>query len=445
MNDAPERTISRERTWVVLATLAAIVLLNIGLLGSDPWAFRPGSVAPAGPLAFLVRMADGQWNLGLLRSTAMLAGCGVAALAVANLFVHTWRRWVLVVASLAVVAMLIFPAVALQIGLRQSTRPWFFVNDSTYQIELAGQAIRDGRSPYGHDYTTSGLERFYSLDGSLSPDTRQRQVALRHFAYFPGTALLAAAWGVLPSPWSDYRVLVALLTLGLFGAALAFPGPLWARMALGSAAAGNPIVVRAAWFGTTDAATLLLLLLAFALALRRRPGWAGIALGAAVLTKQFALAAAPFVVVLLLVELGKRHAARALAFAAAVIVVGFFPFLLAGTVAVWEDTVRYGVGTYRIVGYGLSALLLRAHLIANRNAAYPFFPLVLGIWLPVTATLVWGQLRGRERWLAPFGFTVSIFLLLFLGRVFQVSYLAYPLIGLVACGLAAAETGTRTG
>ena len=56
-----------------------------------------------------------------------------------------------------------------------------------------------------------------------------------------------------------------------------------------------------------------------------------------------------------------------------------------------------------------------------------------------------GPASRRERWLAPFGFTVSIFLLLFLGRVFQVSYLAYPLIGLVACGLAAAETGTRTG
>lgn len=435
-------SIARAHAWIVLASLAAVVLLNAGTLGSDPWAFRPSALHPAGPLAFFVRLAHGRWDVGLMRSVAMLAGCGVAALAVATLFLRAWRGWVLATASCAVVAALVLPAVALQLGLRDSTQPWFFVNDSTYQIELAGQRVRDGHSPYAYDYTRSGLERFYSLDGTVSSGAQERQVALHHFAYFPGPALLAAAWGVLPSPWDDYRLLVALCTLGLLGAALVFPGPLWARLSLGIAAAANPIVARAAWFGTADAPTLLLLLLAFAFALRRRPGWSGLALGASILTKQFALVGVPFVLALLLVHAGRRATAQAALAAGAIVAAGFLPFLLMGPGDVWDDTVRYGAGTYPIVGYGLSALLLRAHVIANRNSAYPFFALVLAVWLPVTATLVWAQLRARELWLGAAGLTVSIFLLLFVGRVFQISYLAYPLVGLVLCGLlAAADTG----
>jgi hypothetical protein len=432
---SPRGRISREHTWIVLAALAAVVLLNIGSLGSDPWQFRPGPVRAHGSLAFLVRLAGGHWDLGLLRSIAVLAGCGVVVLAVATLFVRAWRSWVLVAAAFAVAAALIVPAVALQIGLRESTHPWFFVNDSTYQIELAGSLTRHGHSPYGHDYSTSGLERFYSLEGTVKPGTVKREVALHHFAYFPGAALAAAAWGVLPAPLDDYRVLVALATIALLAAALAFPGPLWARLALGTLAAANPIVVRAAWFGTADAPTLVLVLLAFALALRRRGGWSGVALGLAVLTKQFAIAAVPFLLATLLVRWGRREGLRAVAAAAVVLVVGFLPFLVADPGAVWSDTVRYGAGTYRIIGYGLSALLLRAHVLSDRNGAYPFFALAILVWLPLTALLVWNQVRSRAVWAGAVGYTISVFVLLFLGRVFQTSYLAYPFTGLVLTGL----------
>jgi hypothetical protein len=432
------RPVSRRHAWIVLGSLAAVVLLDVGTLGSDPWLFRPGTVEPRGPLAFLVRMADERWDVGLLRSVAMLAGLGVVGLAVAALVVRTWRAWVLTAAALAVAAALVVPAVALQLGLRQSTQPWFFVNDSTYQIELAGQRIRDGGSPYGHDYGSSGLERFYSLDGTVPAGTAERQVALQHFAYFPGAALLGAAWGVLPSPWDDYRVLVALATLGLLGAALAFPGPLWARLALGTAAAANPVAVRAVWFGTADAPTLLLVLLAFALALRSRALAAGLALGAAVATKQFAVAAAPFLLATVLLRSGRRDALRAAGLGCAAVAAAFLPFFVAAPGDVWDDTVRYGAGTYRIVGYGLSALLLRAHVIGDRNGAYPFFPLVLALWLPLTAVLVRAELRARSLWLGGAGFAASVFVLLFLGRVFQISYLVYPLTALVLTGLLAA-------
>lgn len=423
--------------WLVLAALGAVVTLNIDTLGSEPWRFRPGAVRPHGVLAPLVRAADRQWDPSLLRSVAMVAGIGVLALVIVLALARPLPAWLLLGACVVVSLMLIAPGVTLQAGLRQATGQWFFTNDSTYQIELAGDGIRHGHDPYGRDYSHTGLERFYSLDGSVPPGTVENHVALHHFAYFPGTALLAAAWGVLPRPWDDVRFLVALSTLGLLGAALAFPGPLAVRAALGVVAAANPIAVRATWFGTADAPAVLLLLLAFAAVARRRPALAGALVAGAVLVKQFALAGVPFLAVLLLLQLGRHALRRAALAAAAVAVAGFAPFVVADPAAFWRDTISYGAGTYRIVGYGLSALLVKAHVLHDRRSAYPFLPLVVLVWAPLTALLVRAQLRSRAAWPAGAGVAASVFLLLFLGRVFQISYLIWPLEGLVLAGLLA--------
>jgi len=421
--------------WLVLGALGLVVTLNVDTLGTEPWPFRPGAVRPHGVLGPLVRAADRHWDPSLLRSVAMVAGIGVLALAVLLALGRSLPAWLLLGACVAVSLMLVAPGVTLQAGLRQSTAQWFYTNDSTYQIELAGDAVRHAHDPYGRNYAHTGLQRFYSLDGSAPPGTVANHVALRHFAYFPGTALLAAAWGVLPRPWDDVRFLVALATLGLFGAALAFPGPLMVRAALGVAAAANPIAVRATWFGTADAPAVLLLLLAFAAAARRRPVLAGVLIAGAVLVKQFALAGVPFLAALIIVQLGRDALRKAAYAAAAVAVVGFVPFVAADPAAFWRDTISYGSGTYRIVGYGLSALLVKAHVLHDRRSGYPFLPLVVLVWVPVTALLVRAQLRERAAWLAGAGFAVSVFLLLFLGRVFQISYLIWPLEALVLAAL----------
>ncbi|HZP73588.1 MAG TPA: glycosyltransferase 87 family protein [Gaiellaceae bacterium] len=422
-------------SWIVLGALAVVCLLNIDTLGSDPWRFRPGAVRAHGPLASLVRAAGRHWDPSLLRSVAMLAGLGVVVLAFVIVVRGVLPAWVAIAASAAVAVALVLPGTLLQAGLRQSTSPWFFTNDSTYQIELAGEGVLHRDDPYGRDYSHTGLERFYSLDGSVHPGTLRTQVALHHFAYFPGTALLAAAWHVLPRPWDDFRVLIALCTLGLLASAFAFPGPLPLRAALGVLAAANPIAVRAAWFGTADAPAVLLLLLAFAAAMRRRPVLAGLLIGGAVLTKQFALAGVPFLGVLLLLQVGRAALLRATVAAVALFAIGVLPFVVAGPSAFWHDTVSYGSGTYRIVGYGLSALLVKAGVLHDRHSSYPFLPLVVLAWLPVTVVLAWHQWRARSAYLAGACFAASIFLLLFLGRVFQISYLIWPLEGLVLAGL----------
>jgi 4-amino-4-deoxy-L-arabinose transferase-like glycosyltransferase len=435
--------VPRRAALAVLGVLGAIAALETPLLGSDPWPFRPPSVHPHGVLGPLVRHAHERWDLGVVRTPAVLAGLLVAAAAVAGWRAGFWqRRWLLLL-CVAVLVLVTVPAVLLQVGLRDATAPWFHTNDSTYQIELAGNLVRHGHDPYGHDYAGSGLERFYSRDGTVPPPDARRQVALSHFAYFPGAALTAAAWGVLPSPFDDYRVFVLLTTIGCFFAVLAFRAPLPWRLGVGTALAASPPLVRGAWFGTADAPSLLCLLLAFALLTRRRPAGAATALAAAILLKQFALVAVPFLALAFVqARFLRRDLVRSATAFAAVLAAGFVPFLVAGPGALWRDTIDYGASTYRILGYGLSALLYNAGVIDSRYGSYPFGILVLVVWLPVTLWLLALARRSESDWECAAGFAVSMFVLLFIARTFQTSYLVWPLTGIaVAALLAAAEAG----
>jgi hypothetical protein len=416
----------------VLLALVAVVLPE---LGSDPWRFRPPGVDPQGPLAPLVRAAGEEWDLGIARAAAFGAAllCGAFAL-----FLLARRRrplpgWTGIALVLAVGVLLMAPSTLLQLGLRDSTEPWFFTNDSTYQAELGGELLLELDNPYGHDYRESGLERFYTRDGSVSEEVREREVALEHFAYFPGAVLSAAAWRVLPDPFDDLRLLVLFATLALLPAALMFRGPLGWRLALGAVLVCNPIAVRSAWFGQNDAPSLLLLVLAFALVTRRRFAWAAAALAGAVLLKQFAIVAVPFLALMVPRDEWKS---AGLAFGG-VLAAGILPFLVADPVAFYEDTVKFGAGTYKIVGYGLSAILIRLGVLDDRDGSYPFALIALLTWLPLTVWLVLLQRRAEELWFGAAAFAVSILWLMFIGRTFNNYYLVWPMTGALVAALIA--------
>ena len=425
----------------LLATLGALVLLNFPTMGADGWPFHSGKVEPHGLFGPLVSLTQGRWNPGLLRLAALVAGL-LLVLVVTQARGRWSMRRSLAVTS-AVVALLLVPGVVVQVALRDSSAPWFYTNDSTYQIEVAGDLVLDGQSPYGHNYRGSGIERFYSGNGT----PENGHPALDHFAYFPGTALSAAGWRLLPAPFDDYRMLVLLATLALIPAALVFAGPLTVRLAVGAALAANPLAVKAAWYGTADAPSLLFVVLAFGLASRSRFVWAAASLGAAVLLKQFAIVAIPFFAAMLLTSRGgRKDFGRAAAAFGGVVAAGILPFLIASPGALWADTVGYGTSDYPITGYGLASLLVHEGVLANRGSGYPFALLALLVWLPVTLWLVRNQLRTRLPWVGAAGFAASVFLLLFLGRVFQTSYVIWPLTGMaIAAVLAAAQaTGTST-
>jgi hypothetical protein len=426
--------VTQREGLLVSGVLLVLVAITLPELGSDPWHFRPPSVDPQGPLAPLVRAAGEEWDVGIARASAFVAAllCGAfAALLLAR--PRALPRWTGIALVLAVGILLAAPSTLLQMGLRDATAPWFFTNDSTYQVELGGELLLDLDNPYGHDYRESGLERFYTRDGSVSERVRNREVALQHFAYFPGAVVSAAAWRLLPDPLDDYRLLVLLATLALLPSALLFPGPVGWRLALGAVLVCNPIAVRSAWFGQNDAPSLLLLVVAFGLVARRRYGWAAAALAAAILLKQFAIVALPFMALMVPREERKRAGLTL----AGVLAVFVLPFLVAGLVAFYDDTVKYGAGTYRIVGYGLSGILIRLGILEDRDGSYPFVVFALLTWLPLTVWLLLVQRRARELWIGAVAFSISILWLMFIGRTFNNYYLVWPMTGALVAALMA--------
>ena len=124
------------------------------------------------------------------------------------------------------------------------------------------------------------------------------------------------------------------------------------------------------------------------------------------------------------------------------------PFLIADPVAFYEDTVKYGAGTYKIVGYGLSGILVRLGVLADREGSYPFALIALLTWLPLTAWLLLAQRRAGELWVGAAAFAISILWLMFIGRTFNNYYLVWPMTGavvaaLVSVGASAASARTR--
>jgi hypothetical protein len=426
---------SERQSWALVGVLFALVAITLPELGSDPWRFRPPSVDPQGPLAPLVRAAGEEWDVGIARAAAFAAAllCGAVAVYLLARRPAGLPRFGGIALVLAVGVLLAAPSTLLQLGLRDSTAPWFFANDSTYQAELGGELVLHLDNPYGHDYTRSGLERFYTRDGSVSERVREREVALEHFAYFPGAAITAAVWKLLPEPFDDYRLLVLLATLALLPAALVFRGPLGWRLVLGAVLVCNPIAVRSAWFGQNDAPSLLLLVLAFALVTRRRFAWAAAALAGAILLKQFAVVALPFLALMIPREEWRRSG---LAFGG-VLAAGVLPFLVADPVAFYDDTVRYGAGTYKIVGYGLSAILVRLGILDDRDGSYPFALIALLTWVPLTVWLLMAQRRATELWAGAAAFAISILWLMFIGRTFNNYYLVWPMTGAIVAALLA--------
>jgi uncharacterized membrane protein len=212
-----------------------------------------------------------------------------------------------------------------------------------------------------------------------------------------------------------------------------FPGATGWKLALGAVLVCNPIAVRSAWFGQNDAPSLLLLVVAFALVARRQFAWAAAALAGAILLKQFAVVALPFMLLMVPREEWKR---AGLVFGG-VIAAGVLPFLIADPGAFYDDTVRYGAGTYKIVGYGLSAIMIRLGILEDRDGSYPFALIALLTWVPLTVWLLFIQRRATEIWVAAAAFAVSILWLMFIGRTFNNYYLVWPMTGALIAALLA--------
>ena len=258
------------------------------------------------------------------------------------------------------------------------------------QLPLALDRLREGRSPYGADYSDSMLGKQARASDFWAP--YGGNPILRHHAYLPGTHLVmmpfyligrAAFGGFDPR----FVTLLAWAAAALLAARLA-PRP-EGRLAAAALVLVNPLVYWHQIFGANDLVVAALLLAAVALVRRQRPVLAGAVLGLACATKQLAWPFAPFLLAHLsgarsLRELIARpalsRAGRPLAAAVLVFAAVVAPVAALDPRAFWGDVVVYNLGlpgadNYPLggtPGFGFANLLIVARAVKSLRDPFPF-------------------------------------------------------------------------
>lgn len=294
----------------------------------------------------------------------------VGVMAIAGLLLYQVGRRDLALALLVVGVSLLPQALLLAV------RPPDRVQDSVALVDAASRRLAAGLDPYGHDYVDDPkLAAFWVPEWPVNP-------LLGHLVYPPGAlglGFLAHLLGVSV----EWMWLPGTVALALAG-----------RLAAGRlgvvATALNPAIVLDAFPFLNDLFFLAALLTALAMADRRRPIAAGIALSLALGLKQTAVVAAPLVIWL---AWKRGGAPRMLAAAAVSGLLLLAPFLVWDAGAVIRDTASYfygsGVDSFPIRGPGIPGTLLRLGVIPSRWASYPSVLVQLGLLVPVVISARW--------------------------------------------------------
>lgn len=221
---------------------------------------------------------DAGWR-GLL-FVAALGAAGVAYLAAV-------RRVVLAPPPCGALAPVLGIAVALRLIVLPAPP---FLSGDLYRYLWDGRVQQAGIDPYRYVPADPALAAL--RDGAVYPRINRRDYAP---TIYPPTAQLifraVAAAGATPLAMKAATVLLEALAVGCLLGLLALARLPAARVLI---YAWNPLAVWSfAGSGHIDAAAIGLLAPALLLAVRRRPGWAGAALGAAILVKFLPAAVAP--------------------------------------------------------------------------------------------------------------------------------------------------------
>ncbi len=273
-----ERTgeLSSRSVLLVLSVLAVLVVLNVPELGADTRMFRPETIEPSGPLAWLVRLADSEWDLGIPRAMALAAGVLVAVAGIVTLVVRTWKYWApgcarrgrrLPPARALGAATARLAPVERRRGSSRTTPP---TRSSWRESSCSTATIRTG--------TTTATRASSVSTASTARPPRRRERSRWPYAIWP----TSPARRCRPPRGACSRLLSTTI-------ACSSCSPRWAwvprrshsarrpavGLAAGAALAANPLAVHGVWFGVADAPSLVFLLLAFALASRSRGGRSG--------------------------------------------------------------------------------------------------------------------------------------------------------------------------
>ncbi len=332
--------------------------------------------------------------------------------------------------SCMVIGFLLLPTV-LAIIYRSSSQPHTFVHDGAIQVEQAAQFFLRGQNPYTVDYTRTPMAEWpFSEDGlKVNP-------ALYHLPYLPllwlGTIPFALVFQNVLG-WYDVRVVY--LVCFLASLILILHSRLFRenRFSAAIVLALNPLLIPFLIEGRNDIVVSFWLVVALVLLNKQRLGMAGLAVAAAVASKQTAWFIVPFFVMYVWACGEKTSWAGRLKpllpglFLLALCVV---PFWLWDPNAFWDDVVSYQSGAgggvvYPIKSLGFGSVLLGSGLVENNTDAFPFVWLQLVFGIPLVVWLLRRQLKEQSLMRLVLNYALLLSVILFFSRTFNDNHLGF--------------------
>ena len=360
----------------------------------------------------------------------VIATLGFAGLLVLVRHPRVAWRWKVIALGALVIVMSVVPLAVLMANRQHQGLTIEY--DGLTQDEISIDRLMHGHPIYGVGFAGTPMEGYRWIYDGL--DLRDYQ----HLPLMPMAGVPVRVLADLIHAPFDYRM-VLLVFVGIAAAAVAaIPIALPGRFLLGVVLFLDPLISVFLFTGHDDICMAAMLLVSLALLARGHPLWASLALGTAAAFKPFAVFVLPFLLLAVWLRWPGRVGRLALCLTAVAVppLVTIVPFLIVDAGAFWREVVLFGTGSgagaYPISGFGFPALLLQVHVITRQTDAYPALPLQLVAVVPI----LWVGLRALSRrptlarlLAGSIGVTVAF---LVFARFFSDNYVA-TLFALAAC------------
>lgn len=313
---------------------------------------------------------------------------------------------------------------------RHRVAPVYGVHDVLLQQEAAMRFLLENRNPYRETYFGTFMEEFnYDELGNDAVNP-----ALYHFL-MPPWYLLSPFVVYVPAVrilgFFDGRMVSLLLTAGLVIVLFR-----WFRHAdLGNLAVVLTVLAPAVFDylieGRSDIYPLFWLILSLALADRKRFLVGAIAYGLAFSSKQTAMFAYPFFLLLTYVRSGRSLRQTVIAFivSGAVIAGLTLPFLMWNPNAFIDSVIRFPAGSttpnFPVSGYGLGMILFSLGVIRDIHDQYPFFVWQAVIGIPVLVLFLKMNLSKAPVSGVLVGYATTLFAVWYTSRYFNNNHLGF--------------------
>ncbi|MBI4675636.1 MAG: DUF2029 domain-containing protein [Chloroflexi bacterium] len=324
----------------------------------------------------------------------------------------------------------ILPAMVAMIY-RHDSAPHLYIHDGGIQIEQAARFFLQGQNPYGVDYSNTPMAQWAYYDAGVTVNP-----ALFHLTYPPLVWLDTIPFALFFQSllgWYDVRLVYLLLLVG--SVLLILQSRLFGKNRYSATIllALNPLFVPFFVEGRNDIVVLFWLIAALVLLDNEHISWAGLAVAAAVASKQTAWFFVPFFVSYIWAcnkNRGFIAHLKPFLLALVLLLLVIIPFFVWDTHAFLDDIIIYpgaggGVTNYPIKSLGLGFWLVEFGVVEHNTDAFPFawFELLFGV--PLFGLLLWVQKKQQALSRVVMNYALVLVVIMFFSRVFNDNHLGY--------------------